>query len=74
MKKKKLYTPNLHEQNVRKLYRVSQKFGWTMSKMLNHIVAVSLEQLEAVDPDEFEIVYSVRPEQFDVKGGNGVST
>ena len=64
MGKKRWYTPDLCESNVRRLLRVSQKFQWPMSRMLNHIVAVGLEELEKIDnPENWEIVELVRTEE-----------
>lgn len=45
MSRKRLYTPQLRERNVRGLYRMSKKFHMPMTKMLNLIVSVALEDL-----------------------------
>lgn len=46
MSKRRFYTPDLHEQNVRRLYQMAQKFHMPMSKLLNLIVSVALEDLD----------------------------
>jgi hypothetical protein len=46
MRKKRLYTPQLHEQNVRKLYHIAKRQSIKMTTFLNLIVSVVLEELE----------------------------
>jgi hypothetical protein len=58
---KRLYTPQLCEENVRRLHKEAKRFQMTMTKMLNLIVATALEELEQIDdPDEWEVAIPVR--------------
>jgi hypothetical protein len=43
---KRLYTPQLHEKNIRKLYRIAKRQGIPMTKLLNLIVCTAVEELE----------------------------
>jgi hypothetical protein len=64
MSRRGLFVPRLHEKNVRRLYRQSNRFAMPVSKLLNLIVSTGLEQLEEVnDPDEWGEYTLVRPEE-----------
>ena len=47
-KQRNLDTPQLSEPNVRGLYRTAKKFNRTMSRLLNYIVTIALEELSDV--------------------------
>jgi hypothetical protein len=64
MARKGLFVPKLHDKNVRRLYHQANRFSVPVSKLLNLIVAVGLEELSQVnDPDEWETFALVRPEE-----------
>jgi hypothetical protein len=64
MAKRHLFVPKLHDKNIRKLYHQSHRFHLPVSKLLNLIVAIGLEQLQEVsDPDEWECYEPVRQEE-----------
>ena len=48
MARKGLFVPKLHDKNVRRLYHHAQRFSMPVSKLLNLIVAVGLEELSQV--------------------------
>ena len=71
MPKKGLFVPRLHDKNVRRLYHNARRFTMPVSRLLNLIVAMGLEQLEAVnDPDEWEDYTLVPPQEEE--GNNSV--
>ena len=45
MARKGLFVPKLHDKIVRRLYHHAQRFSMPVSKLLNLIVAVGLEEL-----------------------------
>lgn len=49
MAEKHLYSPQLHEKNVRRLYAQARRFNVKMTVLLNLLVSTSLEQLEEVE-------------------------
>ena len=64
MPRKSLFVPRLHDKNVRRLYHYAHRLNMPVSKLLNLIVATSLEQLDEVnDPDEWDTYVLVRPEE-----------
>jgi hypothetical protein len=64
MSRKGLFVPKLHDKNVCRLYHNARRYSLPVSKLLNLIVAVGLEQLEQVnDPDEWDEYTLVRPEE-----------
>ena len=64
MPKKGLFVPRLHDKNVRKLYYQANRYAMQVSQLLNLIVAVGLEQLEAMNnPEEWDEYVLVRPEE-----------
>ena len=64
MSKTHLFVPKLHDRNVRRLYHQAHRFAMPVSKLLNLIVAVGLEELSQVNnPDEWEVYTIVRPEE-----------
>jgi hypothetical protein len=64
MPRKGLFVPKLHDKNVRRLYHHARRFSMPVSRLLNLIVAVSLEELSQVnDPEEWEVYEPVRPEE-----------
>jgi hypothetical protein len=64
MSRRGLYVPRLHDKNVRRLYHNARRFTMPVSRLLNLIVAVGLEQLEAVnDPAEWEDYTLVPPQE-----------
>jgi hypothetical protein len=64
MRRKGLFVPKLNDRNVRRLYRQSNRFAMPVSRLLNRIVCLGLNELEAVnDPDEWETYEPVRPEE-----------
>ena len=64
MARKHLFVPKLHDKNVRRLYHHAQRFSMPVSKLLNLIVAVGLEELSQVhDPEEWEVYTPVRLEE-----------
>jgi len=64
MPRKHLFVPRLHERNVRRLYHHAHRLAMPVSRLLNLIVAVGLEELSQVnDPDEWERYEPVRPEE-----------
>ena len=66
MPRKHLFVPRLHDRNVRRLYHQAHRLAMPVSRLLNLIVAVGLEELSHVnDPDEWEVYVPVRPEQPD---------
>ena len=66
MPQKHLFVPRLHERNVRRLYHHAHRLAMPVSRLLNLIVAVGLEELSQVnDPDEWERYEPARPEQPD---------
>ena len=44
--KRSLYTPNLSEDNVRKLYRLAKAHQVPMTRLLNQLVSQALQTLE----------------------------
>lgn len=64
MPRRGLFVPKLHDKNVRRLYHHAQRFSMPVSKLLNLIVAVGLEELSQVhDPEEWEVYTPVRLEE-----------
>ena len=64
MARKGVVCPETARQNVRRLYHQANRFSVPVSKLLNLIVAVGLEELSQVnDPDEWETFALVRPEE-----------
>jgi hypothetical protein len=71
MSRKGLFVPRLHDKNVRRLYHNARRYAMPVSRLLNLIVAVGLEQLEAVnDSDDWDTYTLVRPEEEE--GANSV--
>jgi hypothetical protein len=67
MRRKGLFVPKLHDRNVRRLYHHAHRLAMPVSKLVNLIVAVGLEQLdEAGDPDEWD---TWEPVQLNEEGG-----
>ena len=52
--KRSLYTPNLSEDNVRKLYRLAKAHQVPMTRLLNQLVSQGLETLEHAEGDVSE--------------------
>jgi hypothetical protein len=50
-----MYQPQMRDELIRRLYRVSQAYEMPMTKMLNHIVSTALDELEGRE-DECTIV------------------
>ncbi len=67
-RKKRWYTPQLHELNVQRLYHEAKRQGMKMTKLLNLIVAVALEDLEDA-PDDMCDVSTVRETQEESREG-----
>ena len=66
MARKGLFVPKLHDKNVWRLYHHAHRLAMPVSKLLNLIVAVGLEELNQVnDPDEWEVYAPVWQEQPD---------
>jgi hypothetical protein len=66
MPRKGLFVPKLHDKNVRRLYHHAHRLAMPVSKLLNLIVAVGLEELSQVnDPDAWEVYVPVRTEEPD---------
>jgi len=64
MPRRGLFVPKLHDKNVRRLYHHAKRFSMPVSKLLNLIVAVGLEELSQVnDPEEWEAYAPVRLEE-----------
>jgi hypothetical protein len=64
MPKTHWFVPKLHDRNVRRLYHHAHRFSMPVSKLLNLIVAVGLEELSQVNnPDEWEVYTIVRQEE-----------
>ena len=64
MSRRGLFVPKLHDKNMRRLYHNARRYSMSVSRLLNLIVAVGREQLEAVnDPDEWDAYTLVRPEE-----------
>jgi hypothetical protein len=59
------YTPALRDDLITRLYHVAKKFDMPMSRMMNLIMQNALDELEKVDPDEWEIVIPIRTEEED---------
>lgn len=59
-----LYQPRIHNEHIKRLYVIAKKFDMSMTKLVNLIVAVAIEELEQVDdPAEWEVVIPIRREQ-----------
>ena len=61
-----MYTPKLHDHNVRRLYQEAKRLGVKMTVLLNVIVAEGLDTIQNVDADDLEVVELVggsHPEQ-----------
>ena len=66
MSRRGLFVPKLHDKNVRKLYHHANRLAMPVSRLLNLIVSVGLEQLDEVsDPDEWDVYVLVRQEEPD---------
>ncbi|MEK7561026.1 MAG: hypothetical protein AAB539_03670 [Patescibacteria group bacterium] len=55
--------PQLHEDILRRLSAVAEKFDMPVARLCNFIVATALEELEGVDPAEY-IVADFTPFNF----------
>lgn len=46
MSSRGLYQPQIADEHIRKLYHIAKRYGLKMTKLLNLIVAVAIEELE----------------------------
>ena len=57
-----VYSPNISEENIRRLYQLSQEMGMPMTKLVNHILSIAMNELEKMD--DFDETYEpTRPEE-----------
>lgn len=59
-----MYQPQIRDELIRRLYRVSHAYEMPMTKMLNHILSTALNALEGKG-DEYTIVIPSRPPEPD---------